>query len=155
VTRIYTGHGILPGSPGADFAGRITHSLHEILKEEGPLNNLISGLDSPPTMGSSPTFHCQLRAWEREPTPGLDQIAGPTAWNETISAREQIQAAGLLQVPGRAGTAWILLSKNNSCNPEELGNILRFAWKETNIGRIRFVSGHHSGQQLIAPWEER
>jgi hypothetical protein len=157
VTRIYTGQGILPGSPGADFAGRIVRRLHEILQEEEPLNNLIACLDSPPMTESRPEFRSPLGAWEPEamPAQGLDQKAGLTTWNEAISIREQIQAAGLLQAPSRAGTAWVLLPKDNSCNPEELGNILRFAWKETGVGRIRFVSGYHSGRQLIAPWEER
>jgi hypothetical protein len=147
----------LPGSPGADFAGRIVHRLHEILQEEEPLNNLIACLDSPPMVGSRPAFRSPRAAWEIESAPvdDPDQIAGLTTWNEAISVREQIQAAGLLQVPGRAGTAWVLLPKDNSCSPEELVNILRFAWKETGVSRIRFVSGHHSGRQLIAPWEER
>ena len=157
VTRIYTGQGIVPGSPGAEFACRIGHRLYEILQEEEPLNNLIACLDSPPMMEFRPEFRSPLSDWEPEATPaqGLDQKAGLTTWNEAISVRDQIQAAGLLQVPGRAGTAWVLLPKDNSCNPEELGNILRFAWKETGVSRIRFVSGYHSGRQLIAPWEER
>jgi hypothetical protein len=146
VARSFTGQGVLPGSPGADFAGRIVQSLHEILKQEGPIHNLNACLDSAPTI--DPVFDRSsimpgIGQAGPTPDPPLDSIAGLTAWNEAISLREQIQAASLLQASVQAGTAWILLPKDGSGNTEELSSVLRFAWKETGVSRLRFVSDLH------------
>src|SRR5262249_39214788 len=98
VARNYTGQGILPGSPGADFAGRIVQSLHEILKQEGPMHNLNACLDSAPTIDPvfdrSSIMSCIGQAGP-SPDPPLESVAGLTTWNDAISLREQIQAASL------------------------------------------------------------
>jgi hypothetical protein len=157
VTRNYTGQRILPGSPGADFACRIVQTLHETLREEGPMYSLEACLDSPPTSDPIVTTISSVSPTaltKQELSPSLDQIAGLTLWNDGISLREQVQAASLLQGPIQAGTAWILLPKDSSCNAEELSDTLRFAWKETGVSRLRFVNELRLGRQLIAPWEK-
>jgi len=157
VTRHYTTQAIVAGTPGADFASRIVHSLHEVLQEEGPMNTLDATLDSAPT--SKPALMDSwnvlfAEATSQVPFLSADQIAGLTTWNDALSLPEQVKAAGLLQAPIRAGTAWVLSSKNGSGSEEELMRVLRFAWKETSITRIRFMMGHAPGGLPSAREEE-
>jgi hypothetical protein len=147
VTRHYTTQAIVPGTPGADFAFRIVHGLHEVLQEEGPMHNLDVSLDSAPT--SEPTLMGSFNVLSAEAVseahPSVDQIAGLTTWNDGLSLSEQIMAAAPLQARIQAGTAWLLSPKDGTGHSEEeLINVLRFAWKETNIARVRFRMGKPS-----------
>ena len=121
------------------------------------MSNLDASLDSAPTskpalMGSWNVLFAE--ATSQVPFPSADQIAGLTTWNDALSLPEQVKAAGLLQAPIRAGTAWVLSSKNGSGSEEELMRVLRFAWKETSITRIRFMMGHAPGGLPSAREEE-
>jgi hypothetical protein len=140
VTRHYTTQAIVPGSPGADFASRIVRSLHDVLQQEGPMNNLDVNLDSGPTsepmlIGSFNVLSAE--AVSQAQLPSLDRIAGLTTWDDALSLSEQVMAAASLQASIRAGTAWLLSSKGSS--EEELMRLLRFAWKESTVARIRFM----------------
>jgi hypothetical protein len=165
VTRLFTGQGILPLSPGADFACKIVRSLHEILQEEGPLHNLSACVDAPPIChrrhrehgdSVSPVLSLALnfpQAINAESEPESSQIAGLTAWNQTIPPTEQAQAASSLHAATQTGTAFVQLPKDQSTDVEKLVGILRFAWKETALARLQFVNPQPPGRQLTAPWE--
>jgi hypothetical protein len=84
----------------------------------------------------------------------VDDIAGLTVWNDSVAAREQVRAAGILHSITGNGTAWIQLANNASTSEEEIISILRFAWKETQISRLRFVKPLAQAQQLTAAWDE-
>ncbi len=121
------------------------------------MNNLDASLDSAPTpeprlIGSWNVLSVEVVSQVHLPM--ADQIAGLTTWNDALSLPEQVAAAGLLQAPIRAGTAWVLSPKNGSGSEEELMRLLRFAWKETSITRIRFMMGHAPGGLPSAREEE-
>jgi len=81
-------------------------------------------------------------------------VAGLTTWNEELSPIQQIQAGGQLHGLAGAGTQWILLPSRLSMKEDDMIGLLRTAWKETQVNRIRFVRLNKEGRQLSAPWEE-
>ncbi len=158
VTRALTGHAILPGTHGADFAFRIIHCLHEILRDEGPRYNLEVSVDAASTLEPWPVMG-RLSHFKvvdlgiPSPPLNLEEIAGLTTWNGAIPPRDQVQVAGSLHTVTGTGTAWIQLPHDAPFHEEELVRVLRFAWKETQVSRIRFVNTHVRGRQLTASWE--
>jgi hypothetical protein len=93
------------------------------------------------------------RREQTERSPDFDNIAGLTIWNDAITPREQIRAAGPLHEITKTGTAWVQLPDDGSRSEEAVLDVLRFAWKETQVHRIRFDNIHTGGRQLTAAWE--
>jgi transcriptional regulator NrdR family protein len=177
VARNFAGQSILPGTPAAELASRIVQNLHDTLRDEGPRYNLEISLDSVPTPLTMPIIGglspfdfasgsrslnenekntTDFSAAKRKPTElatSLDKIAGLTIWNDVITPRQQIQAAGLLHEITKTGTAWVQLPDDGSRSEEPVLDVLRFAWKETQVHRIRFGNIHPGRRQLTAPWE--
>jgi len=177
VAQKYTGQSIRPGTPGLEFASRIIHNLSDILNQEGPRYNLEISLDSAPTLAAIPVLGrssvLDLNSGHRSSTEGdaspvnplgakskdanfllnLEQLAGLTVWNDSLSPREQIQAAASLHAITGTGTAWVQLPPGASPTEEEVIALLRFAWKDTPVSRVRFLKPHAEGQQLTAFWE--
>jgi hypothetical protein len=160
VTMKYTGQSILPGTAGGDFASRILGILGETLGHEGLNYNLEAILDSSPLNRSWPIMsrptgfafldHSPLTTHH---LPTLEEVAGLTSWNGELSPVQQIQAGGALHALAGAGTQWILLPPSPSTKEEDMVGLLRTAWKETQVSRLRFIRLNNPGRQLAAPWE--
>jgi hypothetical protein len=176
VTRQFTGQGIRPGTPGIEFALRIIHHLYGILNEEGHRYNLEVTLDSSPplevwpVMGQSSQSELNFESRslideakkesdfseadrnKSKQSLNLERIAGLTGWDDSITPREQVHAAGLMHSVTGTGTAWVQLAAAPIANKEEIIGLIRFAWKETQVCRIRFVIPQLKRTQLTATW---
>lgn len=157
VAKNFTEENRTPGPSGAECSPRIIRSLSEILREEGPRYNLESVLDSPPNaavwpvLGQGSPFNLIDAGCS---SPNLETIAGLTGWNEAISPRDQLQIAGAIHAITETGTAWLRLSREDLTKIKDLIWILRFAWKETQVHRLRISMMEPGERQLIPSWEE-
>jgi hypothetical protein len=125
VVRALTGESLCASSRAADLARQIVSSLCANLRADGKGANLDGCVDGP---GES----------FREP--GDSQIqAGLTPGDATASLKAQIKTAGLLHESAGLGTAVVLLSPDLTLSPEEVAGLLHFAWKQTDVVRLRFV----------------
>jgi hypothetical protein len=145
------GRGLCPGGAGADFARRVVERLGEVLRQDGPARRLETCLDSaaafsfdPPAAGARAAHGLQ------EPT----QVAGLTAWDATAKLKHQVRAAGLLHTPAEMGTAAVLVPAEQPPSPEDVVELLHYAWQQTGVVRLRLVRLAPPQRQRTAPWEE-
>jgi hypothetical protein len=54
-----------------------------------------------------------------------------------------------------AGTVALSVTEDRSLSAEELVDLLRYAWQQTEVVRIRLVREVPEQRQLTAPWENR
>ena len=53
-----------------------------------------------------------------------------------------------------SGTAAVLLPEEALPSAEEIAELLTYAWKQTEVVRLRFVRMVRPQQQLAVPWEK-
>jgi hypothetical protein len=133
-----TGQGVCAGDAGLSLARQVVQRLREVLRQDGLARNLETCLDAPPG---------QARV-------GDGEQVGVTAWDVTAPAREQLRAAGELHAVAGAGTAVLLLPPGTAPGPEQLADWLGWAWRRTDVVRLRVVRGPARAQQLTVPWPE-
>ena len=80
-----------------------------------------------------------------------DQVAGLTCWEMGADPRTQIKKAGRLHTAG-PGTAAVFLVQDHPPSPEEIVDLLSFAWKSSEVARLRFLRIPHHQAQLL--WRE-
>jgi hypothetical protein len=122
------GRGLCEDKSGLDFARRIVGRLREVLAADGRSTLVDSCLETP---------------WDFQPddAPSPESgevVVGLTPW-ETAAPRSQLRAAGVLHAAAGSGTAALLLPWDQRVSPEELLNLLAFAWRETALVCLRVV----------------
>ncbi len=153
--RGLVGHGIGSSQAGLDLAEQVVASLAANLRQAGVAANLDVCLDGLCQVGISEVG----LSWSRRGTrdegrgvrgeqrdealadvfPPLSQVAGITPWDATLSPKDQLRAAGALHGVTLSGTAAVLFPPPSSPGVEELLDLLAFAWKNTEVTRVRFV----------------
>ncbi len=149
--RTLTGHGICSSNPALELARQILSSLWANLRQAGHAASLDVCVDGPSWTALAPAAGFALSG-EGSWLPGADQVAGLTCWEAAAAATAQIQKAGPLHAAAGTGTAAVLLPQDNPPSPEELVDLLHFAWKRTEVARLRFLRVPHEQPQL--PWNE-
>jgi ATP cone domain-containing protein len=143
--RALTGGEICSQSRALELARQAAFTLAANLRQAGHAASLDVCLDNPcfaRLMGES--------GLTLTPTPmALGQIAGLTPWCPDAPVKEQARAAGTLQEVCGTGTAAILL-QGDTGNPDDLAALLHWAWKKTELVRIRFL--HLPHQQAHLSW---
>jgi hypothetical protein len=117
--RLLTDHPVSDDSLGVETAKAIVQGLRHALDQDPP-RNLEACIDSFPWLG------------------GEDRIAGVTPWDAESMPRLQIKASGQLHSLAGAGGAHIRLGPQTAFSPEELANLLRIAWHQTELHRLQF-----------------
>jgi hypothetical protein len=108
---------------GSAVARQISQRLGDVLHQEGRTCHLEACIDASPA------------------TEGTGISFGDTA-----SIKQQIKAAG-------PGTVSVVVTDEEMPANETLAELLHWTWKQTEIGRLRFLRAGEVQQQLIAPWE--
>jgi hypothetical protein len=124
-------------SKAPDFARQIVQCLRDVLHEDGRACLIDTCLDAPAgfTLGA--------------PVGGeLPAVAGLTAWDAAAPVKAQLRAAGALHAAAGGGTAAVLLPDERSPSVEQLAEWLRWAWQQTEVGRVCFMRPAPAHRQL-------
>lgn len=117
--RLLSDHPISDDSLGVETAKTIVQGLRQAMDQDPP-RNLESCIDSFPWLGDE------------------GMIAGVTPWDDESMPRLQIKSAGQLHSLAGAGVGQIHLGPLSAFAPEELANLLRIAWHQTELHRLQF-----------------
>jgi hypothetical protein len=140
--QILLGPGLCSGGSAPEFARQVVQRLGDVLREDGRACLMDTCVDSAPQLqtqppGTPPRF-----------APGL------TAWDIAATPKSQIRAASILHSVADTGTALILLAEDALPSPEEIVELLNYAWKQTEVVRLRFLRMAGPAYQFSAPWEK-
>jgi hypothetical protein len=150
--RMLTGQGLTEGQSGLELAVRLLTQMHGFLRREGQTAGLDICLDGPWQAVHRFGESAKLDAVEEvdlahEPV-SPQQVAGLTAWDERASPDHQVRVAGALHAVAGQGTAAVLVTRDSRLSPEEVVALLHFAWKRTELVRLRFVRATSRQKQL-------
>jgi hypothetical protein len=146
------GQSLAAAGPAHELAHQIVSSLQTVLRQDGQSNLLDTCIDSPlgyrlPPAGQGHEESAGVRR------PPAQEIAGLTPWDPQASLKNQLQAAGPLHALAAMGTIALLIPEGRSLSAEELVDLMRYAWRQTEVVRIRLVREAPEPRQLTAPWE--
>jgi hypothetical protein len=137
--RLFTGQGCCAGLESLRLGCRIVEFLGRVLKEESTRSLLETCVDGVPG---------------EQVSTGAESQIGVTPADPGALMGDQLRAAGALHAAaGGVGTATVFLPRDRFICPDEIVQLLHFAWKETAVARVRFIAPARSGDQLRAPWE--
>jgi hypothetical protein len=158
--RTLLGQSFAAGGPARAFAQQMVSSLQSVLQQDGQNNLLDACIDSAvdyrlTTMKqgdekSADAGSLGPRCVVQRPPP--QEIAGLTPWDHQTSLKDQLQAAGILHALAGSGTVALLIPEGRSLSAEELVDLLRYAWQQTEVVRVRLVRETARARQLTAPW---
>jgi hypothetical protein len=113
VVRQFTGEAICSHAASLELAQQIVQRLARVLARDGRSSHLdvCLGTNGP----------------------------GATPWDASVALKTQLRCAGQLEPPGGAGTAALVLPREPAATAQELAALLRQAWKQTEIRRVRFI----------------
>lgn len=153
VARAFTGRGLCAGKPAVDFARQVVQQLRDVLRQDGRLCLMETCLDAPPLRFGMEMLDAATAAGQGKPTAEgqtslSDQAAGLTAWDTQAEVKGQLRSAGMLHAVAEMGTATVFLPEEPAATAEQLAEWLRWAWEQTEGGRLRFLRTAAVHQQL-------
>lgn len=134
VAQRLAGGRICDGAAALDFAKRIVARLAEFLAADGRACHLEACLDTSAAFTEAP-FSFPGQAFT------LESVCGVTPWDVRASGKQQLKASGTLHASLTGGTAAILVPDDSAPSLDELAALLRTAWRQTDIARLRFLRG--------------
>ena len=159
-TQTLLGRGISSGGAAREFAQQVVGRLQTVLEKDAQAYALETGVDSAlghrlQPAGRGPEEPPDSRhLWPisdgRWPSP--EELAGLTPSDPRAAAKDQLQGASPLHKAAGAGTVALLVSEQRPLSAEELVRLLRFAWQQTEVTRVRLVRQVPQPRQLTAPW---
>jgi hypothetical protein len=144
--RQLCGQGLADSRAALELGRRIIQHLRVVLTAEGAAAGLDACLDGTGGVMAEWERGLAMDASAAEPA----DAAGLTTWAAAAPARQQLQGAGTLHAAAGAGTATVLLGNHQGISPEEIAELLQFAWGQTDVAGLRFV-GPASRQALRLP----
>ena len=127
VVTAFTGGGLCSGKESLDFGKQIVQTLRDVLRQDGGACRLGTCLGGPN----------DFRLGDETPT--VKQVAGLTAWDAAALPKNQIRAAGTLHTIAECGTAAVILPEDARPTAETVVDVLRSAWKQSDVNRIRLL----------------
>jgi hypothetical protein len=149
VAQLLLGRGLCSGGSAPEFARQIVQRLQSVLRADGQACVLETSVDSAPEWPAAAT-----------PAPGrgrefaIREAAGLTAWDGSATPKSQLRAASVMQAVVQSGTATVLLPEAALPAPEEIAELLHYAWKQTEVVRVRFLRLAGAELQPAVPWED-
>jgi hypothetical protein len=131
VVRTVASRDLASGGPALEFARRVVQRLRDVLRQDGLACRIVTCLDAAPA--GSPV---EVEA------------------DATATVKQQLRAAGSLHAVAERGTAAVVLPVERPPSAEQVADWLRWAWQQTDVGRVRFVLEMKTPQQLTVPWPE-
>jgi hypothetical protein len=140
VVRRLSGHGLSDGKPGLELAGRILQRLRAVLQVEGVAAGLDICLDGTglPLLAAGHDGPAELIGLAGLPG-SAETATGPTPWDPAAPLKGQVRAAGVLHALTDGGTAALVLPRERDVSGEELLDLLRYAWRQTDVARLRLL----------------
>jgi len=130
--------------PGLDLARLMIERLRASLEEDGRRVNLDSCIDGLTSFATDPRLSFKLGGAGDSNTDSLavasPLVAGLTAWAPNMPPRSQLRIAGNLHGAAAGGTAALFLPEDICRQPEAVADLLHFAWRQTDVVRLRIVS---------------
>jgi hypothetical protein len=148
--RELAGQRMAEGPSGLELARKIVERLRSVLDQDGRSCRLDTWVDS----GTDFTLQRADEPVSEESWPDLPHIAGLTAWDPDASFKQQLKAAGAVHAGAQCGTAALVIRGERTLTAGEVADLLSFAWRETEITRLRLVRSSAAPHQLTAPWEQ-
>jgi hypothetical protein len=124
MARSLTGHGPATNADSLEVARQVLQQLHDHLQAAGRAAHLEMVLDSP---GPGLT--------EMLPAANLSS-AGMSCADGSATPEQQVTAAGMVHAISRHGTARILWPNRARATPDDLVELLHFAWRRTEVVRV-------------------
>jgi hypothetical protein len=149
VTQTLFGRGLGCGGSSCAFAQQLVQRLQKVLEEDARAHMLDIGVDSALGYRLFSAGQAGDELWAGSP----QEAAGLTPWDPTATAKNQLVAAAPLHAAAGAGTVALFVAEDRPMSPEELVDLLRFAWQQTEVIRVRIVRAIPQQRQLTAPWE--
>ena len=153
--RRLTGCSLVEGNPGLELGRQVIERLREVLQQEGRRANLDSCIDGIPavTTAAGGAFTLDPGGVDRENKPDavLPLVAGLTPWAPAAPPRSQLRVAGVLHAVAGGGTAALFLSQEMCQEPETVAQLLQFAWRQTEIVRLRLLPAGRPRQAGLLP----
>jgi hypothetical protein len=137
--RALTGKGLCDGK-APEFARQVVQRLRDVLREDGRACLLDTCLDAPAGFALDGPGGGEPSA-----------VAGLTPWDAAAPVKAQLRAAGGLHAVAEGGTAAVLLAEERPPAAEQLAEWLRWAWQQTDVGRVCFVRPAPAHRQLTLP----
>jgi hypothetical protein len=128
------GQPVTPVGPSLDFARQVIQRLRAVLDLDGQACHIDACLDG-----------FWLSAADTRPATG-DQGSVPL-----LDGLSQLQVAAALQDAADLGSAALIVTDGPRPGAEQIADWLRWAWKQTNLTRLRIVRTTRSSQQLTFP----
>ena len=128
------GGGLCSGKESLDFGKQIVQTMRDALRQDGGRSRLATCLDGPDGFRFSGGG------------PAAAQAAGLTAWDPTAPPKNQLRAAGALHALAEGGTAALMLPEDPRPTAETVAEVLRSAWKQPDVNRIRLLRGGGTSQ---------
>jgi hypothetical protein len=150
--RSLVGGGLGEGRSPLELARQIVQRLRDALRQEGPHYQLDTCLDGGWgfRLEENPDGQGPFAARPGE----LRSVAGLTGWDETLSPKNQLRAAAPLHALTDTGTAAVLVPDQRPLPADEAVALVRYAARQTEVVRLRFVRAGPAQRQLTAPWGE-
>jgi len=142
--RTLTGQSLCAGSAGMELARQIVASLAANLRSESPRAGIESCVDAAGGCADELASFTLAENARTPDMPGLHEIAGVSPWDAEAPPRVQLKAAGLLHEAAGAGNAGVgcaavLVSRDAPPTAADALDLLHYAWKQTDVARLRFV----------------
>jgi len=128
--RLLRGRDLTDEGPGLEFARQVVQRLHEASRQDGRAVHLET------VLGSAEGFA------------GLRLSDPPTP------LRQQLRTLGQLHAVGKIGTGVLFGPADKVLAPEEVTDLLRVAWKQTEIVRLVFLRYALPPPRTAALWKE-
>jgi hypothetical protein len=160
-THKLLGHGFCVAGLARQFAQQVVSCLRNVLQQDGRNTLLDTCVDSslgyrwtpspqaveqPPDAGSGWPISDGRR-------PTAEHVAGLTPWDPQATGKDQLQSSSALHGLAGMGTVALQVAEDRRLSTEELVQLLRYAWEQTEVVRIRLVRPFPQQRQLTAPWE--
>jgi hypothetical protein len=129
VVHSFLGRGLGSGKPATEWARRLLQSLQQDLHDAGRTYRLECCLEE----GSGFAGYAEVAR------DGPHELAGLTGWDPSAALRGQVRAAGALHAVAQGGTALVVIPAEKSPGGEELADVIRYAWQQLEVTRLRFV----------------
>ncbi len=129
VVHLYTEWGLSNGGPSLELGRQIVQRLRDVLRQDGRAAQMAECLDGPATFGLD------------GPPQRRDAVAGLTPWATPAAVRSQLRSAGALHALSEHGTLALFVPPDESVSAEELVDSLRHAWRQTDVVRLRMLTG--------------
>jgi hypothetical protein len=156
------GHRPCATASARELARQVVKSLKSVLQTDGQANLLDTCVDSAlgnrlkPLEQSSTEPRGGWPPWSVSDSrwPPAQEVAGLTPWDPQATIKDQLQSASSLHEIAGMGTVALVVTEDRPLAPEELAQLLRYAWLQTETVRIRLLRKMPQQRQLTAPWED-